>query len=125
MRCGGCGSENREGQRFCTQCGSPLTAKCPRCGAAIQPAEKFCGACGAALGTPPVAPGKSDESQIGMAGTPAPENFDGERKTVTALFADLKGSTEMLETLDPEEGRAIVEPLLRIMSDAVRRYEGY
>jgi class 3 adenylate cyclase len=44
---------------------------------------------------------------------------------VTALFADLKGSTELLETLDPEEGRAIVEPLLRIMSDAVRRYEGY
>jgi class 3 adenylate cyclase/predicted ATPase len=60
-----------------------------------------------------------------MAGSPALENFEGERKTVTALFADLKGSTEMLETLDPEEGRAIVEPLLRIMSDAVRRYEGY
>jgi class 3 adenylate cyclase/tetratricopeptide (TPR) repeat protein len=51
--------------------------------------------------------------------------MEGERKTVTALFADLKGSTELLETLDPEEGRAIVEPLLRIMSDAVRRYEGY
>ena len=60
-----------------------------------------------------------------MVGTPAPENFEGERKTVTALFADLKGSTELLETLDPEEGRAIVEPLLRIMGDAVRRYEGY
>jgi class 3 adenylate cyclase/tetratricopeptide (TPR) repeat protein len=53
------------------------------------------------------------------------EWLDGERKTVTALFADLKGSTELLETLDPEEGRAIVEPLLRIMSEAVRRYEGY
>jgi class 3 adenylate cyclase len=60
-----------------------------------------------------------------VAGTRAPENFEGERKTVTALFADLKGSTELLETLDPEEGRAIVEPLLRIMSEAVRRYEGY
>jgi class 3 adenylate cyclase len=55
----------------------------------------------------------------------APDVTDGERKTVTALFADLKGSTELLETLDPEEGRAIVEPLLRIMSEAVRRYEGY
>jgi class 3 adenylate cyclase len=51
--------------------------------------------------------------------------LEGERKTVTALFADLKGSTELLETLDPEEGRAVVEPLLRIMSNAVRRYEGY
>jgi class 3 adenylate cyclase/predicted ATPase len=50
---------------------------------------------------------------------------DGERKIVTALFADLKGSTELLEALDPEEGRAIVEPLLHIMVDAVQRYEGY
>jgi class 3 adenylate cyclase len=49
---------------------------------------------------------------------------DGERKIVTALFADLKGSTALMETLDPEEGRAIVEPLLRIMSEAVHRYEG-
>jgi class 3 adenylate cyclase len=59
------------------------------------------------------------------AGEAVAEEIEGERKTVTALFADLKGSTELLETLDPEEGRAIVEPLLRIMSDAVRRYEGY
>jgi class 3 adenylate cyclase len=53
------------------------------------------------------------------------EEIEGERKIVTALFADLKSSTELLETLDPEEGRAIVEPLLRIMSDAVRHDEGY
>ena len=44
---------------------------------------------------------------------------------VTALFADIKGSTELMEALDPEEARAIVEPALRIMVDAVRRYEGY
>jgi class 3 adenylate cyclase/predicted ATPase len=50
---------------------------------------------------------------------------EGERKTVTALFADLKGSTEMMEDLDPEEARAIIDPALRIMIDAVRRYEGY
>ena len=51
--------------------------------------------------------------------------LEGERKTVTALFADLKGSTELMEALDPEEARAIVDPALRIMVDAVRRYEGY
>jgi class 3 adenylate cyclase len=50
---------------------------------------------------------------------------EGERKTVTALFADLKGSTELMEDLDPEEARAIIDPALRIMIDAVRRYEGY
>jgi class 3 adenylate cyclase len=50
--------------------------------------------------------------------------IDGERKTVTALFADIKGSTELMEDLDPEEARAIVDPALKIMVEAVRRYEG-
>jgi class 3 adenylate cyclase/tetratricopeptide (TPR) repeat protein len=50
---------------------------------------------------------------------------DGERKTVTALFADIKGSTELMEGLDPEEARTIVDPALSIMIEAVRRYDGY
>jgi class 3 adenylate cyclase len=50
---------------------------------------------------------------------------DGERKTVTALFADIKGSMELMEELDPEEARAIVDPALRLMIDAVHRYDGY
>jgi class 3 adenylate cyclase len=50
---------------------------------------------------------------------------DGERKTVTALFADIKGSMELIEDLDPEEARAIVDPALKLMIDAVRRYDGY
>jgi class 3 adenylate cyclase/predicted ATPase len=52
-------------------------------------------------------------------------NADGERKTITALFADLKGSTALIEGLDPEEARAIIDPALQIMMDAVHRYEGY
>src|SRR5262245_26808025 len=50
---------------------------------------------------------------------------DGERKTITALFADLKGSTALIEGLDPEEARAIIDPTLQLMMDAVHRYEGY
>jgi class 3 adenylate cyclase/tetratricopeptide (TPR) repeat protein len=50
---------------------------------------------------------------------------DGERKTITALFADIKGSVEMMEGLDPEEARAIVDPALQLMMAAVHRYEGY
>ena len=50
---------------------------------------------------------------------------DGERKTVTALFADIKGSTELMEDLDPEEARAIIDPALKLMIDAVHRYDGY
>ncbi len=60
-----------------------------------------------------------------MVDTPASENLEGERKTVTALFADIKGSTELEQDLDPEEARAIVDPALKLMIDAVRRYEGY
>jgi class 3 adenylate cyclase len=50
---------------------------------------------------------------------------EGERKTVTALFADIKGSTELMEDLDPEEARAIIDPALRLMIEAVQRYDGY
>ena len=53
--------------------------------------------------------------------------IDGERKTVTALFADIKGSTELMEELDPEEARAIIDPALKLMIDAVaslRRLRG-
>jgi class 3 adenylate cyclase len=55
----------------------------------------------------------------------SPENLEGERKTVTALFADIKGSTELEQDLDPEEARAIVDPALKLMIEAVQRYDGY
>jgi class 3 adenylate cyclase len=51
--------------------------------------------------------------------------MEGERKTVTALFADIKGSMELMEDLDPEEARVIVDPALKLMMDAVHRYDGY
>ena len=51
--------------------------------------------------------------------------MDGERKTVTALFADIKGSTELEQDLDPEEARAIVDPALKLMIAAVHRYDGH
>jgi class 3 adenylate cyclase len=50
---------------------------------------------------------------------------DGERKTVTALFADIKGSTELIRELDPEEARAAIDPVLQLMMEAVHRYDGY
>ena len=130
MHCAKCGTESKSGREFCANCGNELAIRCPRCSAENEPSSKFCEDCGAALA--PVLPNVSVEnpprlSEIhftaGADDSAGP--LDGERKTITALFADLKSSTELLETLDPEEGRAIVEPLLRIMSDAVRRYEGY
>jgi class 3 adenylate cyclase/tetratricopeptide (TPR) repeat protein len=57
--------------------------------------------------------------------TVPPTAIEGERKTVTALFADLQGSTELMENLDPEAARAIIDPALKLMIDAVHRYDGY
>src|SRR5712664_1439031 len=50
--------------------------------------------------------------------------LEGERKQITVLFADLKGSTELIEGLDPEEARKLLDPALHVMMDAVHRYEG-
>jgi class 3 adenylate cyclase len=126
MRCTKCGTDNREGRKFCAKCAAPLARLCPHCGASNEPGEDFCGECAAALGQPPAASAKrSNDSPIRVAETPAPENLEGERKTVTALFADIKGSTELEQDLDPEEARAIIDPALKLMIDAVRRYDGY
>src|SRR4029077_7417738 len=89
--------------------------------------KRFCGECGTALGAPATTPSanKSNDSPIVVTGSPAPENLEGERKTVTALFADIKGSMDLMEDLDPEEARAIVDPAIRLMIGAAHRYDGY
>jgi predicted ATPase/class 3 adenylate cyclase len=133
MRCSKCGCDNREGRKFCADCGAPLAAKCARCGAPNEPGERFCGECGTALigsktdGSPAsrraeIATPKIDLTREQSDGS---STIEGERKTVTALFADIKGSTELMRDLDPEEARAIVDPALKLMIDAVHRYDGY
>jgi class 3 adenylate cyclase len=73
-----------------------------------------------------IATGSSLQSGIRFLAEQTPaEMIEGERKTVTALFADIKGSMELMEALDPEEARAIVDPALKLMIDAVQRYDGY
>jgi class 3 adenylate cyclase len=129
MRCAKCGVENRERRKFCAQCGAAMAASCARCGASNEPGEKFCGDCGA-----PLTVSSSQALSTATAGTAirvaaeepgASSPVEGERKTVTALFADIKGSMELMEDLDPEEARAIVDPALKLMIDTVQRYDGY
>jgi class 3 adenylate cyclase/predicted ATPase len=50
---------------------------------------------------------------------------EGERKTITALFADIQDSTALIEDLDPEAARRLIDPALQLMMDAVHRYEGF
>src|SRR5713226_1585053 len=99
--------------------------RCAKCGAENSDSKRFCGECGAAI----LVLTKLSTSSPAVSSVPlsaldaaVPE---GERKIVTVLFADLKGSTELMEDLDPEAAHAIVAPLLRIMVDAVQRYGGY
>src|SRR6185437_10889761 len=93
MRCSKCGVDNREERRFCGGCGLRLDIVCPKCGTANEPGENFCGDCGATLTVPapratPVSP--ADSALRLNESFPNPEGIDGERKTLTALFADIK-----------------------------------
>ena len=134
MRCSNCGSENPVGKNFCGNCGTQLENTCPKCGVENPPSNKFCGDCGAVLAAHSRTTASSNQlsssapamSEISIAAGPASGAIpDGERKTLTALFADIKGSMELMEDLDPEEARAIVDPALKLMIDAVHRYDGY
>jgi hypothetical protein len=108
-RCSKCGIENPVGKKFCGDCGTPLANLCPQCGADNPAGKRFCGECGTALGAPAAAAAKpSDDSWIRVADAAGAENLAGERKTVTALFADIKGSMDLMEDLDPEKARAML-----------------
>jgi class 3 adenylate cyclase len=136
MRCPSCGFENPEDLKFCNECGAPLRMPCSQCGFANQPQAKFCGECGTAL--PPrarasTAPPLALRPHAPLSYTPAhltekilqsKAALEGERKQVTVLFADLRGSMELLADRDPEDARQLLDPVLERMMAAVHRYEG-
>src|SRR5215831_16486839 len=114
--------------KFCGGCGSRLSNRCITCGFENPSAFKFCGQCGIALGVAALAPATVMGAQelavrIGPESTASDAPPDGERKTVTALFADIKGSMDLMEDLDPEEARTIIDPALRLMIDSVHHYD--
>jgi hypothetical protein len=125
MLCSSCKTDNPSDATFCEQCGSRLELLCAVCNAVVSPGARFCKKCGSAIEADAAGSKKSNHAPIVVIDRPASENLDGERKTVTALFADIKGSMELMEDLDPEEARAIVDPALKLMIEAVHRYDGY
>jgi class 3 adenylate cyclase/tetratricopeptide (TPR) repeat protein len=97
--------------------------KCPRCAHANRPGSKFCSECAAAL-TGLGAPDAYTPKHLAERILTSKAALEGERKQVTVLFADLKGSMELLADRDPEEARQLLDPVLEHMMDAVHRYEG-
>jgi class 3 adenylate cyclase len=101
-----------------------------KCGFGNASGAKVCGECGTWL-TPKTSDAISLKAEVSAAeavrvvADGSASVLEGERKTVTTLFADIKGSMELIEDLDPEEARALVDPALKLMIDAVHHYEGY
>ena len=131
MKCPRCEQETPSDADFCPECGAKLALVCSSCGTANSPTHKFCKKCGQGLA--------SGASRV-QAGAGAPSSYtpkhlaekiltskaalEGERKQVTVLFADLKGSMELLADRDPEYARKILDPVLERMMEAIHRYEG-
>ena len=128
MQCRRCQAQNRDGVRFCEECGARLALSCASCGGELSPDKRFCGACGAPVAS--TAPGRYASPQgytpkhLADRILTSKSALEGERKQVTVLFADLKGSLELLSDRDPEEARALLDPVLERMMGAVHRYEG-
>jgi len=132
VRCAQCQQENPAGAKFCNACGARLEAVCPACAHINAPGSRFCNECGQALGVA-AAPAPATRFTSPQSYTPrhlaekiltSRSALEGERKQVTVLLADLKGSMELLADRDPEEAQRLLDPVLERMMEAVHRYEG-
>ena len=132
MKCPKCRHDNEEGAKFCEECAAPLARACAKCGRRLSPTAKFCPECAHPTG---VVPGSLPATRFTSPDSYTPKHLaekilsskaalEGERKQVTVLFADLKGSMELLENRDPEEARKLLDPVLKHMMEAVHHYDG-
>jgi ABC-type oligopeptide transport system substrate-binding subunit/class 3 adenylate cyclase/tetratricopeptide (TPR) repeat protein len=137
MRCPRCDTENPEGAKFCMNCAAPLALVCAECGTQLPPAAKFCFNCAAPVHAPP-----ADAVQEPASETIAealqrlvPKEYadrllatrgqvSHERRMVTILFSDVKGSTAMSEDLDPEDVLDIMNGAFDVLIEPIYRYEG-
>jgi len=130
MQCPACSQDNPAHARFCLGCGARLAVACSACGIELPSGARFCLACGQPVGVqdakPPATPAPASYTPKHLAEQILTSRgaLEGERKQVTVLFADLKGSMELLAERDPEEARKLLDPVLERMMEAVHRYEG-
>jgi class 3 adenylate cyclase/tetratricopeptide (TPR) repeat protein len=132
MYCSQCQLVNPEGARFCNACGARIESVCPACGQVPPPGSRFCNTCGHSLAPPaPLAPAPSGASPQPYTPKHLAERIltrrsalEGERKQVTVLFGDVADSSRLAQRLDPEVMHQLMDQVLRLMAEAVHRYEG-
>jgi class 3 adenylate cyclase len=130
MQCPRCQHRNPPQAKFCLECGARFATSCAQCGTQLPSAAKFCPECGKPTdshGTEPArfaSPESYTPKHLAEKILTSKAALEGERKQVTVLFADLKGSMELLADRDPEEARKLLDPVLERMMEAVHRYEG-
>ena len=126
MNCPKCQAGNVDDARFCEACGAPLESTCASCGSSTRPGARFCRQCGfdlsgAAGTTPAVAPVAYTPPHLATKILTSRSALEGERKQVTVLFADVKGSLELAEQVDAEEWHGIMERFFEILTEGVHR----
>ena len=130
MTCPNCQHANPPGSSFCLGCGAHLALACDSCAAPLPAGSRFCNKCGTQVtgeGNAPArltSPDAYTPKHLAEKILTSRSALEGERKQVTVLFADLKGSMELLADRDPEEARELLDPVLEHMMEAVHRYEG-
>ena len=129
MKCPRCQQENPPQAKFCLECAAPLALRCANCGTQLPAGAKFCFECATPVSAPDspprfIAPEAYTPKHLAEKILTSKTALEGERKQVTVLFADLKGSMELLADRDPEEARKLLDPVLERMMEAVHRYEG-
>ena len=129
MQCPRCQHENSPRAKFCEECATPLVRTCSNCNTQLSPTARFCPECARPVdaGAAPTrfaSPGAYTPKHLVEKILTSKAALEGERKQVTVLFADLKGSMELLADRDPEEARKLLDPVLERMMEAVHRYEG-
>jgi len=131
MLCPDCQRDSPTGARFCMHCAAALPPVCSQCGADAPPGARFCPQCAhpsavssasgpSAVEVPPRTPKHLADKIL-----QSKSALEGERKQVTVLFADVKGSMELAEQLDPEQWNTIMQRFFAILSEGIERFEGF
>ena len=136
MKCPKCQYENDQGDKFCRECGETLPSVCPKCGHALKPGDKFCADCGAKItDASSIIPPKLEDMQKQFQ-TRIPQSLadrlfagakqmQGEYRLVTAMFADVSGSSAMARNMPLEQYINIMDECFKMMVDVISiKYEG-